>query len=64
MASKLHDRCILHRSEKLKMGEKNESGKKKRKLQESESFELKSKIGKNSESYMRKSESEAEFSVH
>ena len=61
MASKLHDRCIIHRSEKLKW-EKIESGKIKRKLQESESFELKSKIRRNSESDMRKRESETEFS--
>ena len=60
MASKLHDRCIIHRSEKLKW-EKIESGKIKRKLQESESFELKSKIAKG-ESDKKKSDSEAEFS--
>ena len=41
---------------------KTESGKIKRKLQESESFELKSKIRRNSESDMRKRESETEFS--
>ena len=60
MASKLHDRCMMHRSEKLKW-EKTESGKKMRKLQESESFELKSKIAKG-ESDNRKGDNEAEFS--
>ena len=50
--------CI---DQKSQSGRKTESGKIKRKLQESESFELKSKIAKG-ESDNRKGDSEAEFS--